>query len=101
MAQSEVKVMVAYCAPGCEDLTELVLPPGATVQNAIDRSGVLERHGQLRQGTLDVGIWGRRCDLADPAADGDRIEIYRPLNIDPREARRVRAAVRKRRGRVA
>ena len=44
---------------------------------------------------LDVGIWGRRCSLDQLVAEGDRVEIYRPLTIDPMEARRTRATLRR------
>lgn len=97
MAPPEVRITVVWCAPGCEDLLELTLPDGATVGDAIGAAGVLRRHPDSAAGTPDVGIWGRACTLAQRLADGDRVEIYRPLTVDPKEARRVRAAVRRRR----
>ena len=97
MAPAEVRVTVVWCAPGCEDLSELTLPEGATVGDAIGAAGVLLRHPDSATGAPEVGIWGRACTLKQRLADGDRVEIYRPLTVDPKEARRVRAAIRRRR----
>jgi putative ubiquitin-RnfH superfamily antitoxin RatB of RatAB toxin-antitoxin module len=97
MARPEVRVTVVCCAPGCEDLSELTLPAGATVADAIAASGVLDRRPELAAAPPDVGIWGRACALAQRLEDGDRVEFYRPLTVDPKHARRVRAEVRRRR----
>ncbi len=71
-----------------------------TVEDAITASQVLMHAPQLDKNTLSLGIWGKRADLADPVHAGDRIEIYRPLQIDPLEARRLRVE-KKRRSRGA
>jgi putative ubiquitin-RnfH superfamily antitoxin RatB of RatAB toxin-antitoxin module len=63
-------------------IVPLDLPPGAKVGDALKACG-LE--------VADVGIFGRRVALDAPLADGDRLEIYRPLALDPKEARRRRA----------
>jgi putative ubiquitin-RnfH superfamily antitoxin RatB of RatAB toxin-antitoxin module len=97
MARPEVRVTVVCCAPGWEDLTEVTLPAGATVADAIRASGVLGRRPEMAAAVPDVGIWGRACALAQHLEDGDRVELYRPLTVDPKEARRVRAEVRRRR----
>ena len=97
MARPELRVTVVYCAPGCEDLTVVTLPAPATVADAIGASRVLERRPELAATAPDVGIWGRSCALTQVLQDGDRVEIYRPLTVDPKEARRVRAEVRRRR----
>lgn len=97
MAPPDVRVTVVYCAPGCEDISEVTLPAGATVGEAIGAAGVLARRPEIGTSSPDAGIWGRSCSLAQPVEDGDRVEIYRPLTVDPKEARRVRAEVRGRR----
>lgn len=97
MAPPELRVTVVYCAPGCEDLCEVTLPAGATVGDAIGAAGVLERRPEIAQRPPDVGIWGRACALDQTLADGDRVEIYRPLTVEPKQARRVRAEVSRRR----
>jgi putative ubiquitin-RnfH superfamily antitoxin RatB of RatAB toxin-antitoxin module len=97
MAPPELRVTVVYCAPGIEDLTEVRLAPGSTVADAIGAARVLDRRPEVASVAPDVGIWGRPCALAQRVEDGDRVEIYRPLTVDPKEARRVRADVRRRR----
>ena len=92
-----LRVTVVYCAPGIDDVVQLALPAGSTVADAIERSGVVARHSELSTRQLDPGIWGRRCAGNERLHDGDRVEIYRPLIVDPKEARRVRAEVRRRR----
>jgi hypothetical protein len=97
MGRPEVRVTVVYCAPGCEDVSAVTLAAGSTVADAIATSGVLGRRPEIAAAAPDVGVWGRSRSLAEAVEDGDRVEIYRPLTIDPKEARRVRAEVRRRR----
>lgn len=97
MVRPELRVTVVCCAPGCEDLTELALPAGATVADAIRASGVLERWPETAATAPDVGIWGRASAMTQRLEDGDRVELYRPLTVEPKVARRVRAEVRRRR----
>lgn len=97
MGPPELKVTVVYVTPGAEDISELALPAGSTVRDAIEQSAVQTRHPQLADSPLEHGIWGRTVPGAQVLSDGDRVEIYRALTIDPKEARRVRAAVRRRR----
>jgi putative ubiquitin-RnfH superfamily antitoxin RatB of RatAB toxin-antitoxin module len=92
----ELLVTVVYCAPGVEDIVQVRLPAGATVSDAIDASGLLARRTELGA-VPDVGIWGRPCSLKEAVNDADRVELYRPLKVDPKEARRVRARVRRKR----
>lgn len=83
-------VEVVYgAAPHRVDRTLLSLPSGTTVAGALQASGVLQRHGLALEG-LDVGVWGRACSLQLPLRDRDRVEVYRPLVVDPKEARRQR-----------
>ena len=97
MALPELHVTVVYCAPGCEDVSAVALPAGSTAADAIAASGVLGRRPEIGAGAPDVGIWGRPCTLAQALEDGDRVEVYRPLRVDPKDARRVRAEIRRRR----
>jgi putative ubiquitin-RnfH superfamily antitoxin RatB of RatAB toxin-antitoxin module len=98
MDSSELRITVAFCAPGVEDVSEVKLPLGSTVRDAIAAARLHERRPELKD-PIDAGIWGRRCSLDQPLTQGDRVEIYRPLVIDPMEGRRVRADLR-RRGRL-
>ena len=91
MAPAEwLRVEVAYCPqPGVTDLVPLRLAPGATVADAVKHSGLVTRHSLALEG-LKVGVWSRVKDLATALRDQDRVEIYRPLQVDPKEARRQR-----------
>jgi putative ubiquitin-RnfH superfamily antitoxin RatB of RatAB toxin-antitoxin module len=83
-------VEVVYCPrPGETDLVGLSLPAGSTAAEALRASGLPARHG-LGVETLQMGLWGRRCDAGVVLRDRDRLEIYRPLQVDPKEARRQR-----------
>lgn len=67
----------------------LELSAGATVATALQASAD-QVTGSVEPGTRQVGIWGRVCSTDTLLRDGDRVEIYRPLLIDPKEARRLR-----------
>lgn len=72
---------------------QLSLPAGATALQALQAlkaSGLLQAFPELQGASLDVGIWGRSCLLSHVLQDGDRLEIYRPLRVDPKVARRER-----------
>ena len=71
------------------------LPAGANVLDAIRASGAMTGDGAVDISTQAVGIWGRTAALDAPLTEGDRVEIYRPLLMDPKEARRRRAQRRK------
>src|SRR5215212_8441867 len=75
---------------GLADECSIELPAGATLIDALGASGVLERHPGIDLARQAVGIWGRVCALDTPLKEGDRVEIYRPLQVDPKEARRRR-----------
>jgi putative ubiquitin-RnfH superfamily antitoxin RatB of RatAB toxin-antitoxin module len=98
----ELRVSVAFspCA-GEVDVVELLLPAGATVADALRESGMQSRHPGHAQEKLPVGIWGAFCERTDVLRDRDRVEVYRPLQVDPKEARRQRQRVQRaaRRGR--
>ena len=87
-----IRVTVVYAQPQRQWLQPVELPSGATVQLAIERSGVLQLIPELHLEAIEVGIFHRRCGLDALLRDGDRVEIYRPLRLDPKEARRLRAA---------
>ncbi len=89
-APAALQVEVIYCpAPHQIDCTPLQLPAGATAADAVRASGVLQRHG-LEPSSLDLGIWGRACTPDQALRERDRVELYRPLLVDPKEARRQR-----------
>lgn len=92
-AGGSLRVQVCYARPAMQILRDLILAPGATLADAVKRSGVLEEAGGLDLADCRVGIFGKRKTLDTLLRDGDRVEIYRPLTADPKEARRRRAAL--------
>lgn len=92
-----MKVTVVYARPGAQHVLALELAPGATVQDAITASDLLALEPQLDPASVSVGVWNRTVSLEARLADGDRVEVHRPLMLDPKEARRLRAEARRRR----
>ena len=88
---SVLNIEVGYALPDQQVLIALAVEEGTTIREAIARSGLLERFPGLRAGPGRVGVFGRVVDPDALVRDGDRIEIYRPLIADPRDARRERA----------
>jgi putative ubiquitin-RnfH superfamily antitoxin RatB of RatAB toxin-antitoxin module len=84
-------VTVAYAAPGVEALVAVTLPAGATIADAVAASGITAQLG-LAAAQLEFAIFGQRAKGGTPLADGDRVELTRPLVADPKQARRKRAA---------
>jgi uncharacterized protein len=86
-----ISVQVAYsAAPRQVECVNLVLPAGATVAQALQASGLLERHGWVLDASLVAGVWMKLKPLDTVLREADRIEVYRPLIVDPKEARRQR-----------
>ena len=85
-----MRVEVAYALEDVQDIIVLELAEGAVARQAIDASGLLERYG-LTVAKLQLGICGKTVASESLLHEGDRVEILRPLAIDPKEARRRRA----------
>lgn len=79
-------------SPGPRDIHEelLCLPGGSTAWQALQASVLLEHRGIVVAPGLEFGVWGRKVDAAHRLRDGDRLELYRPLRVDPKVARRLR-----------
>ena len=87
-----LEVEVAYATPACQCLMALTVPAGTTVEEAIRRSGILEQFPEIDLSRQQTGIFSQVVLLTQVLQAGDRVEIYRPLVQDPKEARRRRAA---------
>lgn len=94
---TDVTVMVVHGAPDRLYELPVTLPHGATLLDAVVASGLLAQVPTLSVQHLDLGVFNQPRPAHTPARSGDRIEVYRPLMVDPKEARRVRVAVRRRR----
>jgi len=84
-----ISVEVAYATVDRQWLISLLLPAGATAATAVE-AAIAEL--PMSPSALDLGIFGRPCTPETVLKSGDRVEIYRPLNFDPMESRRRRAA---------
>jgi len=85
-----IRVTVVIAWPDQATEVALALPPGATVADALAESRLASRHPEIDVARSAVGIFGRRVARDRVLADGDRVEVYRPLVADPKEARRRR-----------
>ena len=85
-------IEVAYATPEQQLIIALNVDEGATVETAILASGLLTRFTDIHLSVNAVGIFGKVCELNQVLKAGDRVEIYRLLHNDPKEARRQRAA---------
>lgn len=99
--QGSLQIEVFYGAaasagmPGKQFFHSLTVPAGTTVHQAIRQSGILEAESAIDLSRFKVGIHGKLKALDAPLRDGDRIEIYRPLQVDPMAARRRRATLKR------
>ena len=92
---SNIHVDVVYAQPESVWRVGLSLEEGSTVEQAMVISQFRQHFPNYPHAALKVGVYGRVCALDRVLADGDRIEIYRPLVFDPMESRRRRAIHRK------
>ena len=101
--QSEsIRVNVVYALADRQSIVKLTVAAGTTAEVAVEMSGLKRRFPQIGPGTPQCAIFGRVVDASQVLVDGDRVEILRPLLIDPKENRRqtaarARAAAQKRR----
>lgn len=91
MANKNIKVEIVYAQPGKECLLAIELKHECTIEEAIHHSGILTMFPDIDLAKNKVGVFSQLKKLSDRVCDGDRIEIYRPLLIDPKEARRKKA----------
>jgi len=93
-----IEVEVAYATPERQEIVIVSLAAGASVAEAINASGLRQKFPELGLGELAVGLFAKPCQLDQALAPGDRVEIYRPLLNDPKDARRQRAKINNKRG---
>jgi hypothetical protein len=84
----KLSVEVVFASPDVQALVTVSMAAGASVADAVQQSGIPEQFPELHLDGLQTGIWGRPVERSCRIRDGDRVELYRPLQLDPREARR-------------
>jgi len=87
-----IHVEVIYALPQRQERASLNLPEGATVQQAVEASGLLAKFPEIDLATNKLGIYAKLTKPDAVLRDRDRVEIYRPLIADPKEVRKQRAA---------
>lgn len=92
LSDPKIKVEVVYAKADEQALLALEAEAGLTVRGAIERSGILAQFPEIDLAANRVGIFSKITSLDQVLEDGDRVEIYRPLIADPKEARKRRAA---------
>ena len=90
-SNKRLSVTVVY-SPAAREVQEVILElmPPCSVLQALQGSGLLARYPEIDNLHTPVGIWGRQAKLDQLLRDQDRVEIYRPLRVDPKVARRER-----------
>ena len=91
MPDRDATVEVAYALPGRQRVVQLPLRDGMTALDAVQAAGLEREFPEIAGRDLVLGIYGRRVEATQMLRNGDRVEIYRPLKFDPREARRKAA----------
>lgn len=92
-SDTRIQVTVVY-SPVARDVREVVLnlASNSTVLDALQGSGLVQLFAEIDQPSTLVGVWGRKASLNQTLRENDRVEIYRPLTVDPKVARRERFA---------
>ena len=88
-----MQVDVAYARPDKQQIVSVMVPEGTTAVEAVKLSGIVDIFPEIEPDAIDMGVFGKV--IKDPAShelrEGDRVELYRPLKIDPKQARLNRA----------
>ena len=92
----QIEVEVAYARPDQQLILKVMVNADATLEQAIEQSGILERFPEIDMTQNKMGIFGKLSKKTAELKAGDRVEIYRPLIADPKEVRRKREAEGKR-----
>ncbi|EDY85935.1 hypothetical protein GP5015_788 [gamma proteobacterium HTCC5015] len=93
-----MRVEVAYARPDEQLIIPLEVPVSASIEEVIASSGICEKFPEIDLNQQKVGVFGALKKLEDSLREGDRVEIYRKLIIDPKQARKNRLAKKKEKG---
>lgn len=88
----KLTIEVIYALAERQELVRLMLPEGATIKQAIEASGLLQKYPELDLAKNKLGVFGKLSKADTVLQNRDRVEIYRPLIADPKEVRKQRAA---------
>lgn len=88
---NKITVEIIFASVDTQHFWEIDLPPGASILDALKRINIFTLYPELLRHDLPVGIFNKKVPLETALRHGDRVEVYRPLVIDPKTARRKRA----------
>jgi putative ubiquitin-RnfH superfamily antitoxin RatB of RatAB toxin-antitoxin module len=88
---ARLKVDVVLALRDEQDIVRVELDEGARALDALAASGLRQRHPEIDFNALRLGVFGKEIEAGASLSDGDRVELYRPLAVDPKDARRARA----------
>jgi len=88
-----MRVEVVFALADRQELLVVELPDGSTADVAIEKSRLARQFPDVDFDALQAGIWGKPIARSQVVKEGDRVELYRPLEMDPREARRLKVGV--------
>ena len=91
-AEQAIEVEVVFALPQRQELVSVRLVEGATAGEALRRSGLASRFDEIDADNALLAVWGEPVEAGHRLRHGDRVEVLRPLEIDPREARRLLAS---------
>ena len=86
-----MRIEVVFLSKELEFIAEVDVPDSSSVREAIDQSGLLERYKKFSPDNHQVGIFGKVVTYDTVLKPNDRVEIYQALQMNPMEARRIRA----------
>lgn len=86
-----IDIEVAYAEPDSQVIVSLRVRAGVGAREAVRQSGLLERFPEIELNDVAIGVFGTRVAPCAPLTQGDRVEIYRPLQVEPKQSRRNRA----------
>ncbi|MCK9284722.1 MAG: RnfH family protein [Rhodocyclaceae bacterium] len=87
-----IEIQVVYARPERQELVSLKLPAGATLRQAVEASGLMQKYPEIDLATGKFGLYAKLSKSDAVLRNRDRVEIYRPLIADPKEVRKQRAA---------
>lgn len=87
----KLSIEVAYTNESGQELVKMEVDQGSTVEEVVQASGLPEKYPEIISGQYRFGIYGKKVNANTKLEEYDRVEIYRPLKISPKEARRLRA----------
>ncbi len=87
-----MNIEVVFALPDRQELVALEVDPGTTVEMAISLSAIGDKFPEEDLSGYQTGVWGKAVNRDHRLQEGDRLELYRPLLMDPRDARRLLAA---------